>query len=227
MNIRRFAGSAQGPEKALRNGKVKKENEDRCLERNLGGGIHLLAVMDGIGSHRFGGAATEWLKTHLAESEFSPVLLTSDGLVSSIRDLQAGYAAEWNHPEWLKSGCALVLAMVDEESGKGLLAWMGDSSAFVVPHNLADATESLTVPHSDPNGALTSCFTSDQGLEIGIREFSLQKGDVLALVTDGVAASRDTDVIDEMCRAQPGEIHLIPAGKLKDDATFAALRIDE
>lgn len=182
MSMETFSGSMQGPPKTLRGGKRIEENQDAFVTRDLGDGRLLLAVMDGISNSPQGGSVARRLALQLTECRPSDVEFSPPGLVSLIQKMSE---------EEFSWGSTLTLAVVDKESGRGVVAWMGDSPAFIVRNNSSEATESLAVPHVAPDRSLTSCFSHDPEQRIDTADFQLNQGDVLVLGTDSAHGLND------------------------------------
>ncbi len=229
-----ISGTRAGPEKRLNNGKVKRagENQDALAVRQLDDGCVLMAVMDGISNDPYGRLIATWLADRFKNA---PLFVSVDDpltlklaieslLYRMLNDEECAFCAD--------SGCTVTFAIVEPESGKGCVAWAGDSPAFITRKDSDEGTELLTRAHADPAGLLTSVFTGRMEMIVDTAVFQLEDGDVLTLMTDGVGGEKDgLFFLDTVYRETPfsdvEELLLSRGAVREDDATFIAFRMED
>ena len=203
-------------------GLVRQRNEDAFLDRpELGPGIGLWAVADGMGGHEAGDFASASIVTALGAieplSDLGDVVEAAAAELEAVDDALRARAAKLGPAAVIASTVVVLLANADEYA----CLWAGDSRLY---RWRADALQQLTVDHSkvqemvdagllrpeDMAGhPLSHIVTRSIGgghLEFGMLREALQPGDRFLLCSDGLTNMvADTEIAQELGTAAPVE----------------------
>lgn len=168
------------------------------LVRRSGRG-EIVAVFDGMGGLPLGMHAAQVMADGLLrffrEPEKYPA--TAEG-VWAVLSRTAGELRDEAAARKREAGCAGTAAWLGEE-GELCLFHAGDTMALRVTERGHD----VLTPVQSVEGALSNYFGMPRGLRIETIPETLQPGDWLVLVSDGVTATLDPRGIAELVRASP------------------------
>lgn len=176
-------------------------NEDRY--RILGGDVpavcradrgHLYAVMDGVGSALKGMTTAQLLADSLTLIFTAPDLPGAPDQLCSIIERANLEAYNWGlDPSSGRrlAGAAFTLAWFAPE-GRVHVFQCGDTGAFRFD---GDGLTRLTNEHVNSAGELTQYLGQGTEFRMDAREVSLEEGDILCLVSDGVTKALDADAL--------------------------------
>lgn len=122
-------------------GQKRSVNEDSLLDIKLGD-IRVLAVADGLGGHAAGEVASrvavmemeEFLKVNLKEGNHKEVM--KEAIAKANREI---YLLSKENPAYAGMGSTLVAALFSQN--KALIAWVGDSRAYLLGKEIRQITK--------------------------------------------------------------------------------------
>jgi protein phosphatase len=212
--------------------------------------LHLLAVADGLGGHSGGKVASKLAIVELIETIKRGIVAYESITQESMKELLAKGFKKANEeicyqrkivPELHNMGTTLVVALLNDE-GKGVVANVGDSRAYVIRDNI----EQITKDHSyvqelmdkglinqkeaatHPDKKYVTKIIGKEGVEPDFREIELGD-DTLILCSDGLTDALSDEEIKQVVISS--ELHnicknLVESAKPKsrDNITVIAAR---
>ncbi len=178
-------------------GKMRARNEDAFLDCPQRG---CWAVADGMGGHRAGDVASQWVVNSLASL---PAQGSFDERVEAVRrclrwlDQRLGQTLK--HPDGIMGSTVVALLL---EGSRAACVWVGDSRCYLwrdqrlyqlsrdhslLQHLMDKQRLSREQAQAHPDArALTRAIGGRQPLSLEVLELSLQPGDVFLLCSDGL-----------------------------------------
>jgi protein phosphatase len=190
-------------------GRARSLNEDSLLAVELGNGVYLLAVADGMGGYVAGEVASRMAVRAVEATAKKLIGLLDFGrvLVACVNKINHEiYEMSSNSPEHRGMGTTLVAAILKD--GKAIIANVGDSRAYLIregeirritkDHSYVQAmidagaiSEEEAFKHPMKN-VITRAVGCKKDVEADLYEVEIRKGDYLLLCSDGL-----TDLLSE------------------------------
>ncbi|MBL8679816.1 MAG: protein phosphatase 2C domain-containing protein [Myxococcales bacterium] len=187
-------------------GLVRERNEDRVLVGRVRD-IDLVVVADGMGGHARGEDAADIATSfamltalrRLAELPTSEAHAVRAVLLETIWHAAGELARAARGGERDALRCTLILVAVTKSAV--VAAWIGDGAVSLV--RATGAVVELLEPHRTPEGRQNLLHSSLGPITDGRPSWCIatrEPGDVLAVMTDGVADHRDASFADDLAR---------------------------
>lgn len=220
-------------------GYYRQRNEDAYLDQSP---RCFWAVCDGMGGHRAGDYASQWIVRQLADVDLS------DRLGGSVQNIKR-CLLDCNRHLWGYSranqlgqiGATVVALLV--QSGRAVVIWAGDSRAYRLrngqfrqmtddhsyAHELAKATGRQPDFSQPGNDAITRAVGACESLSLDCLVMEARPGDSWLLCSDGVSGSVSADRLEELLSAGRAQAELIVDEALqngsRDNCTAVCVRI--
>jgi len=210
-------------------GLVRQRNEDAFLDRpDLGPGIGLWAVADGMGGHEAGDFASASIVTALGaiepHSDLGDIVEAAAAELEAVDEALHARAAKLGPGAVIASTVVVLLANADEF----VCLWAGDSRLYRWrPGQAAGEFRQLTIDHSKvqemveagllrpeeaarhPYSNIVTRSVGGGRLEFSRLREAVQPGDRFLLCSDGLTNMvGDAEIAEELCAAPPREAAL-------------------
>lgn len=192
-------------------GRTRKENQDACGEFASAAGERLLVVADGMGGHAGGVTASrlciETVARIFETAEGTPAERLRYGFEESNRAVWGAAQAD----ESLRGMGTTGVALLFDQNDTVWLGWVGDSRAYryrngqleqlsddhsVVMDWVRSGTISAEEAETHPRrNELNRAIGPDSRVEVDVRSFPIEPGDIYMLCSDGLCGyMRDPDI---------------------------------
>ena len=180
--------------------------EDRCA---FGKGWAVIA--DGMGGHEKGGWAAELvIGATVGRSDLDAAIAEVAGLMNAVKARKKP-GSTILHAHWMGTGRGIIL-----------LQWAGDSNAYL--QRAGESPVRVTKPHEDVLGRLLNCVGGGEPPYLEKKWISLEKGDALIMVSDGVDDAVLLSQIREPVQNASSLVEMAVEARTRDNATAIVIR---
>lgn len=181
-------------------GRVREDNEDRCVAREAHG-ILLLAVADGVGGSAGGEVAANAAIVELADRFFGAPGRRSveERLADAVRDANTAVLRAAEASGNTDAATTLVTAAIAGD--RAVIANLGDSRAYLVRDG--EARQLTEDHHAERTPAITRFAGDPRGVQPDVFMEDLRLGDRILLCSDGLTRHVGAEEIARLAAGDP------------------------